>query len=151
VEVRLPARRSRRNRGFVLIATALIAATLGLIAGLALDTAYLQWMRQRAQTAADSAAIAAMLELKHASGLATAAEAARHDAALNGFTDRAGGAEVEIDSPPRFGAFAGRSGYVEAIVRRAVPTMWMALAGRRSATVAARAVAQVSGSGGLVE
>lgn len=145
----MPALRRPRQRGFVLIATALISVVLGLAAGLALDAAQLQCARHRAQTAADSAAIGASLELKRGADFPTAAAAARDDAALNQFPDGQRGIVVEVNRPPHFGAYAGKPEYIETVVKSTVPTMFMAFTGRKSADVMARAVAKVDG--GLVE
>lgn len=145
----MPALRRRRQRGFVLIATALISVVLALAAGLALDAAQLQCTRHRAQTAADSAAIGASLELKRGSDFATAASAARDDAALNAFPDGRNGIVIEVNRPPHFGTYAGNPQYIETLVKSTVPTMFMALSGRKTVDVMARAVAKVDG--GLAE
>jgi hypothetical protein len=53
---------------------------------------------------------------------------------------------VDIEATPIDGQFKGQSGYVEAIITQQVPTFFMHMFGRDSATVAARAVATDKGT-----
>ncbi len=130
-------RRLGDESGQVLIVAALaMTALLGFVA-LGTDVGLMFYVRRSAQTAADSAAITAAQELKYGD----AVSAAKADASLNGFTDGASGTTVTVNSPPASGANAGIAGYVEVIVNRAQPTVFMRALSRKSMAVTARAVA----------
>jgi hypothetical protein len=127
------------QRGFVAVTAALLLLVLMMFGGLAIDVGYLQWQKRQAQLAADAAAVGAAQELRSSGN--GALTAARNDAALNGFTDGVNNTTVTLNQPPQYGSLAGSNSAVEAIVTRTVPTLFMMLAGRNTATVSARAVA----------
>ena len=131
---------------FLTLATALL---LGFI-GLAVDVGHLQWIQQRAQTAADSAAYAAMLQLSSGASQNAAQDAARADAALNGFTHGVAGVTVTINKPPSSGNLAGNTGAVEAIVRRTGTNFFLGFVGHETSAVSARSAAKVGSGGGCV-
>ena len=131
---------------FFTIATAML---LGFV-GLAIDVGHLQWVQQRAQTAADSAVYAAMLKLQSGGNAADAEAAGRADAALNGFNHGADGVTVAIHNPPTSGSFAGNNGAVEAIVRRTGTNFFLGFVGHNASAVSARAAAKVGSGGGCV-
>lgn len=139
-----------RSRGMALVFMAVLTALLLGFAGLAIDAGRLQWTQQRAQTAADSAAVAAMLEMNKSSSDNTVTAAARNDAGLNGFTNGQSGTTVTVNNPPLSGNFAGDDGAVEVIVRRSLTNFFMGAVGQPSTTVSARAVAKVGTSGGCM-
>ncbi len=141
---RLGTRRSQR--GFIGVFGALTLLAMMLFAGLVIDVGYLQWQKRQAQAAADAAAVGAVQELRAGGG--SVVTAARADAALNGFTDSTNNTTVTVNRPPQYGSYAGNNGAVEAIVTRTVPTFFMMLAGRNTATVSARAVATSYSAGG---
>src|SRR5687768_3392148 len=91
------------ERGVVLVLLALMAAVLFGFLGLAIDGGNLQWTRLRAQTAADSAAIAALREYQLGSPGAAMVDAARNDAALNGFAHNTDSTSITINRPPLSG------------------------------------------------
>ena len=113
-----------------------IAILLGFVA-IATDAGVMFHTRRQAQTAADSAVIAAAQQLNF--GDATAA--AQQDAARNGFTNGVDEVTVQVDDPPANGPAAGKVGYVEVIVTKQQPTFFMRVFGVNSLTVAAKAVA----------
>lgn len=135
----------RKQKGFVLIVTALSIVTLVAFVGLVFDTGYLGWTRERAQNAADAAVIGAMYELKNGNS-SGAASAGQGDAALNGFTNGTSNTTVAINNPPLYGSYAGNSAFVEAVVQRQVPNLFMTILGQNNTTVGARATARISGS-----
>ena len=130
--------------------TALSAVALVAFVGLAVDTGYLSWVRRREQMAADSAVMAAMLDLKSGDSLATATTDGQSLSSLNGFTNGSSSTTVAINQPPLYGTYAGQSGYVESVVTRTVPTMFMMILGQNQIALSARATARVgsNGSGG---
>ncbi len=105
--------------------------------GLAVDTGYLQYTRQRMQAAADAAAIAAALELGAQSGQQV--EAGLADAALNGFVDGVSGACVRIE------AISGQADAMQAIVRQAVRPLILSAFGAPPVDLHTRAVARAAG------
>jgi uncharacterized membrane protein len=129
----------RADRGFVLISAMLIMLMLAGFLGLMADTANLQLARQRTQTAADAAAIAAWHELQrgNTAGMLRAAEG---DAARNGV--RPGDStHLEIHCPPVTGDFAANPSAVEASIVAQAPTMFMRIFGQNAITIHSRAVA----------
>ena len=132
-----PSLRSRRQRGSIPVATALLLPLLIGFAGLAGDSGNLYLVKRRMQTAADAGAVSAALEAQRQASLADIVAAGKHDAALNGFA--ASGTSVHL--PPLAGAHAASSGYVEVQLAQAVPTHFMGLFGFRTVEVRARAVA----------
>ena len=141
----MPSPDKKRERGFVLIVTALSIITLVAFVGLVFDTGYLAWMRERAQTAADSAVMGAMLQLK-SGNILTYGAIGQSDAAVNGFTNGANNTTVAINVPPVYGSYAGNTSYVEAVVQKQVPNIFMAILGQNTTWVGARATARVSGA-----
>src|SRR5216117_3346637 len=79
--------RKPKQRGYVSLLAAISIVTLAAFAGLAVDSGYMEVIRRRAQTAADSAALAAVFEMQRGERGANLLTAARGDAALNGFVD----------------------------------------------------------------
>lgn len=137
----------RKQRGFVLIVTALSIITLVAFVGLVFDTGYLAWVRERAQTAADSAVMGAMLDLKSGNSLSTATTDGQTDASTNGFVNGTNNTTVQINNPPVYGTYAGNSAYVEAVVKKQVPNLFMTILGQNNTWVGARATARVTASG----
>ena len=136
----------RRDRGYILVVTALSSVALVAFVGLAADTGYLSWVRRRAQTAADAAAMSASLALKKGLSLSTAQTDGQTIAGLNGFTNGSNNTTVTINHPPLYGSFAGNNSYAEAIVRQTVPNMFMMILGQNSTTVGARSTAALGSS-----
>jgi len=133
-----------RRRGAVipLVAIALVAL-LGL-AALSVDGGNLFRERRNTQIAADAAADAAAIELLAAfsdnggldsNGRARAAALAL--AAAHGFS----GANVIVNTPPLSGAFVGRKGYVEVLIKTNPPRFFSKVFGNEALEVNSRAVA----------
>lgn len=116
---------------------ALIAA-----AGLAVDIGSMRNVRERMQTAADSAAIAG------ASGITndTWQTSAKNDAAKNGFTDSQNSVSVNVYRPPQSGSYSGNSDYVQVAISQPEPTYFMRLLGMMTMNVSVNSVAHMGSS-----
>jgi hypothetical protein len=133
-------RKGEAGQALALVALGMVVL-LGFV-GLGVDVGQLRYMKRRAQSAADSAAIAGAQELL----FGDVSSASKANSVTNGFSDGAGGATVTVNNPPLSGPHTGNSLYVEVIVSENQPTFFMKILGVSSATVAGRAVAtQTSG------
>jgi hypothetical protein len=130
----------KSEEGQALVLTAICMTVLMGFLGLGIDVGLLFQARQRVQTAADAAAIAAALDYLY-NGSATTAQAAGQAAATaNGFTNGSNGVQVTINVPPASGP--DQSGnFAEAVITDPSPTNFMPLFGFSTITVAGRAVA----------
>ncbi len=126
-------RRSDSGQAMVVIALAMVLI-MGA-AGLAVDMGYLRYVQRRAQTAADSAALAATAELLNGDYVT----AGQNDAASNGFTNDVNNVTVAINYPPTIGLYANQANFVEAIVSQNVTPFFMKALGYSTVTVSARA------------
>jgi len=122
-----------------------IVTLVGMIAIVA-DFSFMQHQRNKMQTAADSAAMAASEELSFGDFV----KAGKADASTNGYTDGTGGITVSINSPPSTGPNASNSAYVEAIVSGSEPTYFLRVLGVNAMTVSARAVAYQGNAPGCI-
>lgn len=128
----------------------MVAVSLSVVLGFvafATDLGVVLHQKRLAQTAADSAAIAAAKYLD--AGSADAVTAGKNDAAANGFTSGSGGVTVTITPSPTSGAFTG-SQYVRATVSQSVPTIFSSIFNVSALTVGATAVAGLFPSNGCV-
>src|SRR5712671_5122554 len=108
--------------------TVVVAAALTVLlgcAGLAVDIGNLRNTRQRMQTAADSAAIAAV------EGMQTDqwSQYGQKDATSNGFKDGSNGVSVSITNPPASGAYKGNAQYVQVAISEPAPTYFLRVLG----------------------
>ena len=134
----------RDEGGQALIVVALaFTGLLGFI-GLAVDVGGLLHDKRELQGAADAAAIAGALHLNYPDTIT----AAKNASAANGFTDGSGGVTVTVNKPPLSGEYLNQPGYIEVLVRKTEPTIFMALFGRGSMPVMARAVGRSASSTG---
>lgn len=136
-------RKLGNDSGQTLVFVALGLSVLLGFAAFATDIGIMLREQNRAQHAADSAAIAAATQLHY--GASAASKAALNDASLNGFTDGADGVTVTISNPPSSGevhnsVFAS-NGFVKVSISRDTPGYFMKVFGRNSMTVSASAVA----------
>ena len=130
---------SESGQTTLLMALFLGTFLFGFVA-LGVDLEYMFRAKRMAQAAADAAALAAAEESGNSAAQQTAAEAI---ARLNGFDTHASSnpATVTLNTPPTQGNYT-TSSYVEAIVKKPVPTFFMGIVNHRATvTVAARAVA----------
>ncbi len=128
------------GQALVVIAFAMVGMLFAV--GLAIDAGQLFVAKRTMQEAADAAAFAGAVVI-YQSPTADAVAAARADATRNGYTDGVALTSVVVNRPPREGAFAGNTKYVEVVITRQVRT---ALVPAQSAltTVRARSVGGAS-------
>ncbi|MBI5280499.1 MAG: hypothetical protein HY858_02365 [Candidatus Solibacter usitatus] len=134
--------RDRNQAGQVLLIGTLTGTMLFAMVGLALDTGYIYYQKRKLQSAADAAAIAAVLELT-TSPIANYVQAGREDAKLNGYEHGVAGVTTTLTMPPATGPHAGNSQYVEAVVTKNVKTYFLSLLSLSSMNVTARAEAKL--------
>jgi Flp pilus assembly protein TadG len=133
----------------MLVLFTLVLVVLISIAGMLIDGGMASAVRRQAQSAADTAALAASKAIGVGSNGTTAASAL---AAANGFpnstTDCSGAsiAGVTLHTPPTSGPFSGNPGYVEVVVQRPMRTSFSQIVGQSCWMVSARAVASVTSS-----
>ena len=134
----LSPRRSRRQRGFVVIYFVIASLLLFGITGLAIDSGRMFFKKRTLQAAADAAAIAAAFEIQRGD-LSLMTESAEHDALLNGVP----ATEVSLSYPPSVdaGAYTGNTRFAEVTIQENVPTTLLKLVGPEYGTVKAHAVA----------
>src|ERR1039458_1732733 len=130
----------RDQRGQTTILIALCLLCLCGMTGFAVDAGMMFRAKRNLQIAADAAAISGAAELNYGD----AAAAAQAAAVQNGETTGANGATVTVNTPPVYGPFATKSGYVEVIVSQVEPTYFMKALHLNSLTVSARAVGTVA-------
>ena len=138
----------QKRRGTVAVLAALCLIGVLGFAALSLDAAVLHQDRRAAQSAADSAALAAAGNLfanwranqgVDNSGAATEALAS---AAANGFANDGVNSVVTVNIPPLSGNFVGQAGYAEVIVQQFQQRAFSAIWGSDPVPVRARAVAR---------
>ena len=139
------ARDLRDESGTVLIFVALSMTVLLGFTALATDVGLLFHARRNLQIAADAAATAGALEYYSSNSSTGVVAAAQNAATANGVTDGVDGAIVTVLNPVTVGAHTG-VGTVEVDISRPNRTFFMAVLGKTTVTVAAKAVAgQVPG------
>src|SRR3984893_18955814 len=126
--------------GQTTVLVGLILTVLLVCVSIASDFGLFQNDRRTMQNAADSAAMAGEQEI-NAGNAGAAVSAAKHDAALNGYTDGASQITVTVNNPPLNGPHSGDSNAVEVIVSRVQPTMLLKFVNISTITISARAVA----------
>jgi hypothetical protein len=138
----------------IYLVISLIVILMGC-ASLAIDVGFLWGARERMQTAADAAAVAASDALL-GGGSGNITTAGRASTAQNGFTNGLGTTGntnlvgITVNQPPASGAFTSNAQAVEVIVQQTQPSMFMSVMGVSSVAVAARAVALPTGSDGCI-
>ncbi|HUX44802.1 MAG TPA: hypothetical protein VMV57_08640 [Terracidiphilus sp.] len=141
----------RQNDGNILILSSLSIMIMFGFVGLANDIGMVLWNKGNIQKAADCAAVAASAEMNYAAiDNTTIAAAAKKAAAQNGFTDGHDGVTVTVNNGPMSGPHAGNPQYVEVIVQRAVPTIFLRVFRMDTLSVGARAVSGFGGGQGCV-
>ena len=107
--------------------------------GLVIDLGRMHSYKREMQNAADAAALAAAHEWRK-ENFSSYGDAAREDAALNGF-DEDNGAEVDVNVPPASGTKAGDPDFLEVVIRQDAPMFFMRVFRSTPPSVSARAVA----------
>jgi hypothetical protein len=129
----------RFERGQALIVIALALVGLMGMAGLVIDGGNAFQDRQRAQNAADAAALAsAYARLKGGSMV----DAALASAAENGYSNDGVRSIISLYTPPKDGPHAGDIEYIQVIIRSTVPTYLMRVIGRSEIVNEVQAVAR---------
>jgi hypothetical protein len=141
--------RTKRRRGTVAVVVALSAIGLCGYVALATDGGVLLSERQRAQAAADAAAMAGASVLyqhyprnngQDAGGLAS--QAASDKANQAGYTNDGTHSTVTVNIPPASGTYQGQDGYVEVLITYYQPRFFSSVFDSGTLPVTARAVAR---------
>lgn len=122
---------------------ALAAVVLFGAAALAIDVGYLRYQQRVQQSATDSAAMAAAVEMLYPAANDVVA-AAKADAATNGFADNGSSLIVSVNTPPSSGPNSSNSSAVEVLVRRKDPLFFANVFGLGSQWIQTRAVARTT-------
>src|ERR1700693_4142740 len=92
-----------REKGYILLTSALsIFVLLGFV-GLAVDVGFLQFQKRRIQSATDAAAAGAALQLAAQASHDMARSEGLYDSKKNGFENTVNGVTVTINIPPTIG------------------------------------------------
>jgi hypothetical protein len=108
---------------------------------LSVDTGVIFRAKRRLQVAADAAALAGTMDYLYNGSTTSAVTAGKAASSANGFTDGSDGVTVTVSDPPADGPNSGSANFTEAIVSKPVHTYFMGIAGFKTMTVKARAVA----------
>lgn len=144
--------RRARRQGKILVLFAIVLTSLFGLLGLVIDSGLMMASQRKTQNAADSAALAAGMELMRGQSAATARTVAINWALTHyGVTL----ADADVRIPPTTGPHAGNSQFVEVVASRTYSTIFVQMVGPSSSqTVHARAVAGFeavsSGEGAIV-
>lgn len=136
-------REQRAESGAIAVMLALILPVLIGLLGLVLDGGFLFDVKNKMQSAADSAAMGAAVEASRGGSFSSAITAARSAASDNAFADGVAGTKVEIFVPPVSGRYAGRKGYAEVNISQP-RAPFIPIFGKTPTTVHARAVAGIT-------
>jgi len=126
---------STRRNGTVIVYVALALVVLLGAAGLSIDVGNLYLQRDKAQRAADAAALAGALQLMQLNGVDAANDAAHSIAAANGY-DATKGATVKCSPQAE-----GNDAWYRVYVSKPAPVFFMAIFGWRYKTIGAPATA----------
>src|SRR6266511_3737761 len=139
----------RRQRGQVLVMTALMLPVLMGFAGLAVDVGLLMMRRTDEQRAADAAAIAGA-QAWLSNGKGTASGQSESEAVLfatkNGYTDAVNDTSVEITYPSSCGLKTTYSNCIKVTISRTAPNLFMRVLGKDKSTVTASAIGVMDSS-----
>ncbi len=139
---RLLARFAGATDGSVVTYVALALPVLVGAVGLSVDVGSWHVNQRTIQSATDSAAVSAALEIMRSGTQTAIADAAENDAAYNGFST-ANGDTMTINNPPLSGIALGAGDSVEVIIQRDAPTFFSSLFLDGPVALSARAVARV--------
>ena len=141
---RAASRGDSRSGQILIVFVVAITIVAGSVA-LMLDGGRIYWEKRMAQNAADAAAMAGGHELRRGNDLTNADVVSwiTDDGELYGFQ----ASEIQILYPPATGSNAGNTQFVEAVVSRDVPLMFMRFFGWSTANVKGRATAGLQSGG----
>ena len=135
---------SRKSSGQTTVLVAAGTVVLLGCVGLAADVGSLRNVHQHMQSAADSAAIAAVEGMQ--TSQATSQSNAIADAQTNGFVDGSNGTSVVVENPPKGGAYAGNASYERVVISQPEPTHFLKVLGLDTVQVSASASAHLGNS-----
>ncbi len=145
----IPGTRRAPRRGAVTVWLLACLAIILAIVAIGMDGGRMTDERQRAQAAADAAALAAAADLyanynqnKGSDPSGTAAKAAKQSAATNGYSDDGTTSVVTVHIPPQSGPFSGQKDYVEVIIKAILDPGFSGAVQSGPLTVQGRAVAR---------
>ena len=124
-----------------MIYMAVLAPVILGFAGLSVDIGYWYANVRMAQNAADSAAVAASLEVLRSNGDSSLVNAAALTQAANSGFSAGNGDTVTVNYPPASGPNAGSPNFVEVVVTRPAQTFFAQVLYQGQTTITARAVA----------
>ena len=134
------------ERGQIFALTGFVLVGICAVVAVAADLGYFFEYRRRMQTGVDGAAMAGADQLRRGGTDAEIRTAAWAGSAADGFPHGVGGTVITVNHPPASGYYAGKNGYVEAIISQRRPTIFMGILGFQSTNVSTRAVAGVKDS-----
>jgi Flp pilus assembly protein TadG len=123
----------------MMVLFAFILPVVVLFCGLTLDVGMVELRKTQMQTAADAAALGAVMEAER--GPEDWVTQGQEDAAINGFTNGTNNVTVTIAQQPTYGPYAGRYDAIQATISQPVNTLFMGMLHGGKVTVTARAVA----------
>ena len=135
------ARKLREESGQAIVVTAMVVPIMVGCIAMCVDMGVLFHEKRNLQIAADAAAIAGAVDYLYNGSAQSAQKAAGVASSVNGFEDQSGGVTVTTSVPPVDGPNAGVNGYVETIVSKPIPTVFMRVLGFSDVVVKARGVA----------
>ncbi len=133
---------AKDESGGVLIYTAFSAAVMLGFVGLSMDVGYWYHNKRDMQSAADAAAMAAVLELARGATPGEIETRAMATAALNGYS----GMDVLINNPPASGPYEGNPNFIEAVVSQNQPGFISGIVYSGDMPIMARAVGTLAGA-----
>lgn len=135
--------KSQKGQAIILLAFAII----GLVGfgALAIDGGRALSDKRHAQNAADTAALAAALDIIHGGDSTSVINSARERALSNGYDDGSTLQDVIVNRPPVSGPYAGNNEYVQVIIRSTIQTTFARVIGRPQVTNTVEAVARAQG------
>lgn len=116
---------------------------------LAIDVGLLYFTKQRMQTAADAAAVAAAQSLNNGGSYSTAKQAASDVAKLDGFDSTAGTGVTVTATEPTTSPYNSTS-YVQVTVAQPQPTYFLSVLGYSSMNVSAQAIGGIENANGCI-
>jgi len=139
----------RRESGQTLVLISLSLLVLIGFGALAVDVGLLYFTKQRVQTAADAAAVAAAQSLNDGGSYSTATQAAKDIAKLDGFDTTAGTGVTVTAAEPTTSPYNSTS-YVQVTVAQPQPTYFLSALGFNSMNVSAQAIGGIENANGCI-
>jgi len=139
----------RRESGQALVLISLSLVVLVGFGALAIDVGLLYYTKQRMQTAADAAAVAAAQSLDTGGSYSTATQAASDVAKLDGFDTTAGTGVTVTAAEPTTSPY-NSTGYVQVTVAQPQPTYFLSALGYTSINVSAHAIGGIENANGCI-